>query len=123
MTYEELFKGWEHLEKLYRPFWETLDDVRSMPGKYLVRASTIHGLGLFATEDIAAGETIGAARVGGFRSEAGRYCNHSTDPNTKAVRHEDDIYFVARKPIGKDSEICVDYRQVFAVNKELHVCN
>jgi SET domain-containing protein len=125
MTYEEMIKaeGWETLEKALRPFWETLDDVRPMPGHYVVRPSPIHGFGLFASQDLDAGEVIGPARINGIRSELGRYCNHSSDPNGKAVRdNNEDLYFVARRPILKDVEICVDYRQVFAVNKELHVC-
>ena len=94
------------------------------PGSYCVKTgpSIIEGKGLFATSDIAEGEAIAPARIGGMRTPAGRYTNHAKDPNA-AMRGLDngDIVLVALRNIGgcrgglDGEEITIDYRRAFEV--------
>jgi len=74
-------------------------------------ASKIHGIGLFANRDIAAGEVIAPGRIRGKRCVAGRWTNHSHVPNAQFASGNDDaeIVLVAMEPIGQDCEITVDY--------------
>lgn len=74
-------------------------------------ASKIHGTGLFANRDIAAGEVIAPGRIRGKRCVAGRWTNHSHVPNAHfaAGNESAEIVLVAIEPIGQDCEITVDY--------------
>lgn len=74
-------------------------------------ASKIHGTGIFANRDIAAGEIIGPGRMSGKRCVAGRWTNHSHAPNARFVASDGDaeIVLVALESIGQDCEITVDY--------------
>lgn len=61
-----------------------------------VSESPIDGKGLFVTHPVKAGDVICPARVGGKRTQAGRYTNHSATPNAKMVlRANGDIDLVA----------------------------
>lgn len=86
--------------------------------KIMVAASPIEGKGLFATAAFAAGEIIAPARIGGKRTIAGRFTNHSIAPNAKMMAlHNNDINLVATRPIkgchggNTGEEVTVDYRQ------------
>lgn len=74
-------------------------------------ASKIHGTGIFANRDIAAGEVIAPGRMGGKRCVAGRWTNHSHVPNARfEVGNADaEIVLIALESIGQDCEITVDY--------------
>lgn len=93
-------------------------------GTYKVKIgnSKRQGRGLIATANIAAAETICPTRIGDKRTPAGRYTNHSANPNARMVIVKDTIYLVALKPIkgcagGFDGdEITVDYRATVALN-------
>lgn len=85
--------------------------------------SPIQGTGLFATADILPGEIIAPARIGGLRTPAGRYTNHSHAPNARMVLTAScDINLVALSEIkgcrgGMDGEeITIDYRQALALS-------
>lgn len=90
-----------------------------------VFSSPIHGKGYFATANISAGELIAPALIGGKRTPAGRYVNHSKKPNAKMIALPDgDIALVSIKDIrgcraGQlGDEVTVDYRQaLLAANK------
>jgi len=90
--------------------------------------SPIEGTGLFATSYIQDGEIICIARVDGYRTQAGRYTNHSHKPNAKMIIEDGNIYLVAIKNIngcmGGDlgDEITVDYRQVVQDTAKEAVC-
>lgn len=117
-----------------RQIAENTDDLIPFPaGSYKIRlsGSPIEGKGLFATSDIAPGETIAPGRIDGRRTPAGRYTNHAKVPNARfqLVNDRGDMSLVAIAPIagsrgGQDGdEITVDYRQSVAeckkfVNKE-----
>lgn len=94
-----------------------------------VRDSNIEGKGLFLSWHIAAGQIIAPARISGKRTPAGRYVNHSMNPNCKYVADENgDIYLVSLRDIdgckggSKGEELTVDYRQALTLNKELSKC-
>lgn len=94
-----------------------------------VRDSSIEGKGLFLSWHIAAGQIIAPARISGKRTPAGRYVNHSINPNCKYIADENgDIYLVSLRDIdgckggSKGEELTVDYRQALTLNKELSKC-
>ena len=106
----------------------TLDQINFPLGayKFQIGASQIEGRGLICTADIFAGETIAPARLEGKRTPAGRYTNHSSNPNAQMVSDMDgNIFLVALKNIGGSlggqpgDEITVDYRAALALNKRL----
>lgn len=90
------------------------DDVKHL----VVRASPIEGKGLFCTTPVEEGAFMAMARVGDKRTPAGRFVNHSHNPNAHfALDANGAICLVARRRIagcvGGDhgEEITVDYRQ------------
>lgn len=96
----------------------------SWVSKVKVGKSAIEGLGLFATAPIGEGEFIAPARLMDKRTPAGRYTNHSSNPNAKAVKVRGDVMFVSLRHIhgcmgGFDGEeITVDYRQALEAGRE-----
>jgi hypothetical protein len=88
-----------------------------------VAESPIEGKGLFATSPIPAGQIICQARIGGKRTQGGRYTNHSLFPNAKMVLLSNgDIDLVALANIdgckggSMGTEITIDYRQALALS-------
>jgi hypothetical protein len=118
--------------KLVRQISEYEEDQIPFPqGSYkaMVSDSKIEGKGLFATGNIQAGEMIAPARLGDKRTPAGRYTNHSKNPNAVFVlRDNKDIDLVASKPISGmrggllGEEITIDYRQALSLYKETTLC-
>lgn len=108
---------------------EITDDLIELPhGSYKIKTdqSAIEGLGLFATATIEAGEIIAGARLGGKRTIAGRYTNHSAAPNAEMLRaHNNDIILVAKQEIagcrgGRNGvEITIDYRAAYKLAQEI----
>ena len=94
-----------------------------------IKESTIHGKGVFATQDIPLNTEIGiwcctdiskGVRVlynGGMSSSwyetamLGRYCNHSLTPNTSVIANEKELILISNG-ISKDEEILVNYNWV-----------
>lgn len=105
---------------------ENEDDQRPFPfGGWRVKTapSSIEGTGLFATSPFVAGELIAPARISGYRTPAGRYTNHSKEPNAEMVmRWNGNIDLCALRPIsgchgGQDGEeITIDYRQALSLS-------
>lgn len=80
-------------------------------------ASPIADEGMIATEDMAAGDLIAPARLSGVKTEAGRYINHSNNPNAEVrAKNNGDLEVYALHPIGANEEVLVNYRQVGEVN-------
>ena len=80
---------------------------------YKVGISNIHGMGLTATTVIGAGTLICTAtkwqnNLPGI-TEAGKYVNHSYQPNSKLVRRDYEYDLVATKQISVGEEITADY--------------
>jgi len=87
--------------------------------KMKISDSYIEGRGVFVTSPVTQGEIIAPARIAGCRTPAGRYTNHSLNPNAKMVLLDNgDMNLVAIESIdgcyggGHGSEVTVDYRQV-----------
>ncbi|PJI34330.1 SET domain-containing protein-lysine N-methyltransferase [Acinetobacter pseudolwoffii] len=94
-----------------------------------VRDSNIEGKGLFLSWHTMSGQIIAPARIAGKRTPAGRYVNHSMNPNCKYAADENgDIYLMSLRDIdgckggGCGEELTVDYRQALALNMELSTC-
>ena len=91
----------------------------------VVRESPIEGKGLFLSWPVEKDFFIAPARINGKRTPAGRYVNHSKNPNCKYVRLDSGaIWLVSKQDIhgckGGDSgcELTVDYRQSVSLVKE-----
>jgi hypothetical protein len=88
-----------------------------------VDASDIEGQGLFVTAPVSAGAVICPARIGGKRTQAGRFVNHSVTPNCRMVlRQNGDIDLVAIVDLdgcrggSVGQELTIDYRQTLALS-------
>lgn len=102
------------------------DQVTYANNRVMTADSPIHGKGLFATCPIPANQIILPARINGFRTQAGRYTNHSANPNARMEGDEEgNIYLISIRDIegckGGElgEEITVDYRQ--AMNENLRI--
>lgn len=112
-----------------RELSETESDMIPLPhGSYKFKKgkSKIEGTGLFATADIEPFEILCAARIDGKRTIAGRFTNHSANPNAKMIKGSNgDIALMATKKIlgchgGQDGEeITIDYRQSLRLNLDI----
>ena len=101
------------------------DDQIPFPyGSYNVEIakSKIEGRGLFTTADIKEGDVIAPARLKGMRTPAGRYINHSKNPNSYFFMDSvGDVFVVANKNLkgyrggNLGDEITVDYRQILSL--------
>ena len=98
-------------------------DLIPMPMGYAVevRPSRLHGMGLFACREFDAGEHICPGRLDGNRTPAGRFINHSSEPNAMPTKQGDDIHAVALRLIRQNEEILIDYRASMKVNFDLDV--
>lgn len=106
---------------------ENIEDQIPLPEglapKLTVRDSFIEGKGVFLSSPAEADEVIAPARLGGYRTPAGRYVNHSPHPNAKYIKTDaGDIYLMALRAIrgcqGGDpgEEVTVDYRQALSLS-------
>ena len=88
----------------------------ALPKSITVNQSKIHGLGLFATEDIAKGVELGISHVededakdGLIRTPLGAFVNHSYTPNADLLDGRKEWVLVAAKEIKTGDEITIDY--------------
>jgi hypothetical protein len=93
-------------------------DLVDMPEGHDVelKASPVHGIGMFATRYFFAGEVICPGRLDGKRTPAGRYINHSHDANVMPYKFGDDLYVIALKDVGVGSELLINYRDAVGTN-------
>jgi SET domain-containing protein len=61
-------------------------------------------------------EVVCPGRIDGHRTPAGRFINHSIDPNTTSRKFGEDIAAVALRVIQKNEEILISYRTSMQVN-------
>lgn len=97
-----------------------------------IRQSAIHGRGVFVSATVEAFQAIGHAVIGGARTQAGQFLNHSDQPNALLVRLADgDVQIVTlarvRGPQGGQpgDEVTIDYQQaatLFANHEEALPC-
>lgn len=79
--------------------------------------SPIEGDGMFTTEKVGDGELLAPGRIGGMRTPAGRFTNHSNEPNAELRPHPNgDLDLVALGTIEAGKEVVIDYRQAAEVN-------
>jgi hypothetical protein len=69
-----------------------------------------HGLGVFATKDHKKGSLLCTMLVGGERTQAGRYTNHSVNPNCKVTAGG--YILLAEHDIAEGDELTLNYREV-----------
>lgn len=100
-------------------------DMVDLPNEYAtrlsIRKSGIQGRGLFISAEAKPGELIAPGRIGNNRTIAGRYVNHSKNPNCEYKMIGDTIWLVAKKELAgcmggsAGTELTVDYRQALQV--------
>ena len=75
------------------------------------KESKVHGYGMFATQDIAEGDVIGAALVEGtYKTYLGRYVNHANKPNIKILYLDtQNAIAMAVEDIVEGEELFLDY--------------
>ena len=99
--------------------YKKFDDIIKQPESFIViKQSKIDGLGVFAKRRISKGEKI-TARIRNSRTYAGRYVNHSDEPNSEAITEDDKGLFLVTKEIENNSEITVNYSDVRDCAKSL----
>lgn len=90
--------------------------------KTKVQRSPIDGLGMFSTEAIAAFELIAPASIDRMRTPAGRYTNHSANPNAMLhVPKRGLVNLVSIEAIPAGTEITLDYRQARSASIEAYL--
>lgn len=96
-----------------RAITENEADRIPFPGDHgvVVKPSLIDGNGLFATRRFVSGNVIAPARFEMKRTPAGRFTNHSPQPNALFCPRSGEIDLVALVAIEPGEEILVDYRQ------------
>lgn len=74
--------------------------------------SKIHRYGMFSKENFNNGDIIGYARVDNFRTNLGRYTNHSNTNNTRVYYSSkgSNAIMKAESPISSNDEILINYR-------------
>jgi len=97
---------------------------KPLPEYLTIKASPIHGLGIYAVADIPLGTLVGISHVsderfvhGEIRTPLGGYINHSASPNcvkllTKQSSHPsrgDCTWIKANRDIGDGEEITIKY--------------
>ena len=81
--------------------------------------SLIEGIGLFTSKNIEKHAIICPVRIKGMRTIAGRYANHSDNPNTKPLLVGQDIYYKALESITPGSELTINYRDMMKINPDI----
>ena len=105
--------GWT--EELVREQSVNTEDVIAIPTWDTVemRESDIEGVGLFARVPFPQGATVMPARIGGKRTQAGRYTNHARLPNATMKFHTNgNPYLVTIADVDVGDELTVDYREI-----------
>ena len=89
-----------------------------LPDCVTIKPSTVHGLGLFATQDIPAGTVLGTSHyfIKGWdtviRTPLGGFYNHSENPNCKTDVNGDFDNLVVIKDISKGEELLAKYGKI-----------
>lgn len=109
-------------ENLARAISETTDDQTNdveATSKIYIDKSSLQGLGVFAKQNFVCGDQIGIARIGNLRTLIGRYANHSKNSNCTFEVCDNLVKVIANQAISQNEEITFDYREVFAIIKNM----
>jgi SET domain-containing protein len=104
-TYEEFLKLLNLTEEQF------LNEINKHPVFYCykdiitIKKSTIQGVGCFTTKSYKADEVIGNCLYGSYKTELGRYVNHSNKPNIYLKKGK----FIALKELLPAEELLVNY--------------
>lgn len=89
---------------------------KPLPSYLTIERSGIHGLGLFATQDIPEGLDMGITHIkddrfrdGYIRTPLGGFFNHSDIPNVKAETSGDYIRLISLRDIKAGEELVAKY--------------
>jgi SET domain-containing protein len=84
-----------------------------LPKQVKIGTSKIHGMGIFAVEDIKKGTELGITHVmvwqSWIRTPLGGFINHSEDPNCFILTNLHDRQLYTIKPIKEGQELTVYY--------------
>ena len=86
---------------------------KPLPDTLTIKPSSIEGLGLFATKNIAKNTDLGMSHFlyGDFliRTPLGGFVNHSEKPNCKRVKLEEESHLKTTKEIKAGEELTLKY--------------
>jgi SET domain-containing protein len=89
---------------------------KPLPDYLSIKDSGIHGLGLFATEDISKGTYVGVTHIkdsrfqdGYIRTPLGGFFNHSETPNARVVHDDPYIHLEIIEDVKAGDEILAFY--------------
>ena len=86
---------------------------KPLPDNLELRPSEIHGYGVFALEDIPAGEMLGLSHIQSpelIRTPLGGYINHSMNPNCIRILEGNRWYLQSIQDIEEGEEITLMYK-------------
>ena len=90
--------------------------IGSIPSGVCLKQSPIHGIGVFATEDLPRDKILGLASHNNVKHTLGRFINHHGRlPNVIMIRHDADVVASTTKQIKANEEILMDYYQAYKV--------
>ena len=86
---------------------------KPLPDNLELRPSEIHGYGVFALEDIPAGEMLGLSHIQSpelIRTPLGGYINHSMNPNCIRILEGNRWYLQSIQDIEEGEELTLMYK-------------
>ncbi len=89
---------------------------KPLPDFLTIKASPLHGFGIYAKEDLPRGTLLGIIHIkderfdhGAIRTPLGGYVNHSDTPNCSKLERDDCTLMETNREIKTGEEITVKY--------------